>query len=256
MDTVPVSVVIICRNARHTIQQTIDSALALTDDVIVVDSGSNDGTLAIITGTGAKLISINWMGFGLTKNRGNREAKYQWVLSLDADEELSSKLIASIKDIDFTQKNRVYEMQRINYFEKQPIHYGEWKNDWVQRLFCKEDIKWNSDAVHERLLTPAQVKIKKLEGELHHYTASSKMEYACKLDTYALLMADKYFAGKKKVYWFTAYLSSIFNFIKNYVLLLGCLDGKAGWHIALAHAHYTFKKYRRLQFLYRQNAKR
>ncbi len=252
MSAVPVSVVIICYNAAATIRQTVASALRLTNDIIVVDSGSTDGTQAIVEGTGAVLLEAGWKGFGANKNRGNEAAKWDWILSIDADEELSTELIAAIKAAEFSNPNIVYSIKRLNYLSGQPLYFGDWRNDWTMRLFNRTVIHWEDVPVHEKLLVPAAVQQVKLKGWLHHYTAANINEYNRKLETYASLVAKKYFAKGEKAVGLKIYASPVFTFFKSYFLYGGWLDKKRGWQIAVAHARYTFKKYKKLSALRRE----
>lgn len=245
----PVSVVIICCNAAATLKKTLASAFLLTDDVVVVDSGSTDGTLSIARSTNARLIRMGWVGFGANKNSGNCVAKWDWIVSLDADEELSPELIAAIKGINFDKNRVAYSFQRLNYLGLTAIKHGEWKNDWTIRLFNRQAVQWDNTPVHEELMLPIATEIKKLPGWLHHYTAPDITVYEQKLATYANLMAEKYYSRGKKVPCYKIHFSPIFSFFKYYVLQLGWMDGKVGWQIANAHARYTFKKYKKLKQL-------
>ena len=245
----PLSVVIICKNAARTVEQTIRSARAVSDDIVVVDSGSTDGTQALVKASGARLIESEWLGYGPTKNKGNRAARHPWILSLDADEALSTELAASIHAIDWSDKEVVYTLKRLNYFGRQPIHYGEWRNDWVDRLFHRDVVEWDAAPVHENLVIPHTIDIKKLKGVLHHYTASSIEAYSKKLDHYATLMAERYYARGKHSSVLKIYGSPVFSFLKYYLFQLGILDKKSGWEIARAHAQYTYKKYKQLKVL-------
>jgi glycosyltransferase involved in cell wall biosynthesis len=251
---VPVSVVIICLNAANTIEKVIKAALLLTDDVIILDTGSTDGTQDKIP-HGAKLINSKWLGFGATKNEGARLAKYNWILSLDSDEVLSKDLIASIQAIDFSNNNAVYKIKLINYFGDQPISFGQWKNNWVMRLFHKDVAKWDQALVHEKLSFDEHVQIKKLKGVLHHFTTTGFEAYYKKLQAYSNLMAEKYYVNGKKSSRLKIYLAPAFNFIKNYVFQLGILDKKAGWDIAKAYALYTYMKYKKLHQLHQEKNK-
>ena len=245
----PLSVVIICKNAARTVEQTVASARALTDDVVVVDSGSTDGTQAQAEGAGARIIHSDWLGYGATKNKGNKEARHDWILSLDADEVLSKELITSIGSIDWSDTAAVYTLKRLNYFGAQPIRYGEWRNDWVDRLFNRTIVEWDTAPVHENLVIPKSAEIIKLKGVLHHYTASSIEAYSKKLDHYAQLMAERYYARGKQSSPLKIYGSPVFSFLKYYLFQLGLLDKKSGWQIAKAHALYTYKKYKELKEL-------
>ena len=251
----PVSVVIICCNAAATIQKTLASAALLTDDVVVVDSGSTDGTISIIKKTGASLIRMEWMGFGANKNKGNAAAKWDWILSLDADEELSAEAIAFIKSLDYSNPQIAYALHRLNYLGATPVKHGEWNNDWTIRLFNRKEVSWDSTPVHEELILSPSIKIKKLRGWLHHYTAKDITVYKEKLYKYAHLMAEKYHANGKKAPLYKIYLSPFFNFFKNYIFQLGLLDGATGWRLGKAHAEYTAKKYKKLKELQSANQK-
>lgn len=252
MDCPPVSVVIICCNAASTIQKAIRSAFALTDDVVVVDSGSTDGTVELISGTGAHLLKKEWEGYGANKNRGNSAARYDWVFSLDADEEISEELATSIKKRVGQGPYTVYAVKRLNYLGKQPILHGEWQNDWTIRLFNRTVVSWDASPVHEKLVMNSVKEVQNLKGVLHHYTAENIAVYKQKLDRYAALMGQRYYARGKKGYGVKMYLSPLFSFFKYYLVQMGWLDKKAGWEIARAHASYTYKKYKYLQELHKK----
>ncbi len=252
MHDVPISVVIICKNAAGTIGRCIVAAMQICSDVVVVDGGSTDGTREIVEEAGARIIYHPWLGFGATKNAGAIHAKHDWILNIDSDETLSYELIKTIKQLSLQNKSLIYAIRRLNYLGEQSIHFGEWQNDWVIRLYHRHIVKWDDAPVHENLLIPLFVKVKRLNGTLHHHTANDIHSYQKKLDGYALLVADKYYARGKQAYWFNIWLSPPFVFFKNYLLRFGWLDRKAGWHIARAHAHYTFKKYKLLKNLYKK----
>lgn len=245
----PVSVVIICCNAAATIEEVLRSAFALTDDVIVVDSGSTDGTQNLVSAP-AKLITTGWMGYGATKNKGSSEARYDWIMSIDADEVMNDELIEAIRKINFGAIHCLYAIKRLNYLGGQPIYYGEWQNDWVKRLFNRRVVAWDTSLVHENLIFNEAGSLKKLDGLLHHYTTPTIEAYEHKLENYAALMAQKYFNQGKKAQWYHPYVSPLFGFIKNYIVHLGIMDKKAGWQIAKAHAFYTLNKYKKLKGLY------
>ena len=247
-----ISVVIICFEAAATIRQTLVSAYALSDDIIVVDSGSTDDTVCIAESAGAKVLRTQWKGFGANKNLGNGHAQNDWILSLDADEVLDAELIAVIRALDLSNPKTVYKLRRLNYLNGKPVYHGEWGNDWTSRIFNRKAVQWNAAPVHERLQLPPDAHVKKVPGILHHYTASSIGAYNNKLDAYADLVAQKYFAKGEKGMTYKVYLSPLFSFLRSYVLYAGWMDRKEGWQIAIAHARYSFRKYRRLAQLSRQ----
>ncbi len=253
MPAAQVSVVVICFNAADTIRRTLQAARKLSDNILVVDSGSTDDSLSIIQEEGAQLIAMEWQGFGANKNRGNQEATHDWILSIDADEVLSEALVNEILSLDLSDAHVAFRIKRLNYLNNQPIYHGGWKNDWTTRLFNRTVVQWDEVPVHENLQLSPAVKIRKLHsGWLHHYTSPNIDVYNQKLEQYATLVAEKYFIKGKKGSSYKTYLSPVYSFFKSYILYAGWLDKKAGWQIALAHARYTFKKYKKLALLRRK----
>jgi glycosyltransferase involved in cell wall biosynthesis len=244
-----VSVVIIARNEAHIIGNTLQSLEGLTDDIVVADSGSTDGTLDICKQYKARIIPIAWQGYGVAKNCGNNAAKYDWILSLDADEALDETLKQQILKLDEKDDQVIYAFRFKNYFGKKHIRFGEWGNDRHNRLFNKKQVRWNDAGVHEGLLFSKDMQFVTLKGNVLHYTADNLPEYQAKTKEYARLNAEKYKAEGKMVSPLKKYLSAAFNFLRNYVLRLGFLDGKAGFQIARNTASYTFLKYAYLEKL-------
>lgn len=244
-----ISVVIICRNAVLTIEKVIAGSLSVSDDVLVIDSGSTDGTLEKVKATAARLITTEWMGYGATKNYGNTLASHDWIMSLDADEYIDAALADSILKADLTNNTTSYKMKRINYLGSHAIRFGEWGkgSGLVHRLFNRNNTGWDTSPVHEKLLFTTEGAVVTLSGALHHYTSPDIATYQQKLDRYAALMAEKYRAKGKKASVIKIIFSPAFNFVQNYLFKGGFLDGKDGWAIARAHARYTYLKYQLLQ---------
>lgn len=244
-----VSVVIICRNEAHIIGRTIAAALRFTDDVIVVDSGSTDGTQTIATAAGAKLLETSWDGYGKNKNKGAEIARYDWILSVDADEIADGALANAINHLSLPESNAVGNIRFRVFLGNKMIRYGEWSNDAHIRLYNRRYTHWNEAAVHENLLMPPGTQVITVKGHLHHYTSANLQEFALKMVNYAALNAEKYHQQGKKAGWAKLYLAAPFSFIKNYFFRLGFLDGKAGFTVARMNAFYTWLKYMRLDEL-------
>ena len=252
---VPVSVVVITNNAARTIEKVLASAKQLTDDIVVVDSGSTDDTLVLAGRYDPLIISTSWKGYGASKNLGNQSARNNWILSLDADEVPDSELVDEIKRIDFSDTGKIYEMGILNYVGTKPIRFGEWRHDRVTRLFNRRDTAWNDAPVHEQLVSAHPVSTVRLKGRLHHYTTPDMETFRIKQRRYAEMMAEKYFASGKKAGALKMIVSPAFSFLKNYIFRSGWMDGKTGLQIALANAYYTYNKYRLLK-LKKQQAKK
>ncbi len=244
-----ISVVIITKNEAHIIANTLESLKAITDDIVIVDSGSTDDTVLICKKYNGRVIETDWQGYGVNKNKGIDAAKYDWILSLDADEAIDAELQQSLLQLVLTNEEEVFDIRFKNFFCNKWIRFGEWGFDWHIRLFNRKKIHWNNVAVHENLVFPEGVKVTKLKGNILHYTVQSMEEYEAKTDQYARMNANKYAAAGKKTNFFKQYFSPLFAFIQHYIFRLGFLDGAAGFIIARTTARYTFLKYGYLKAL-------
>ncbi|MEN9685939.1 MAG: hypothetical protein RLZZ28_1725 [Bacteroidota bacterium] len=249
------SVVIICRNEAAIIAQTIAAAKQVTDDIVVVDSGSTDGTQQIVLAAGVSLLETDWAGYGANKNKGVARAKNDWILSLDADEIPDQALIEALQQLVFDREEKVYNIRFRVFFANRLIRFGEWSNDRHIRLYNRKKISWNEAAVHEGLLFPANMVVETLKGFIHHYTSKDLADFREKTIHYAMLNARKYFEQGKKAGRFKCLAAPVFSFVKNYIFRLGLLDGKAGFTIARMNAWYTRLKYAELRKLNLQNSK-
>ncbi len=241
-----ISVVMIAKNEAHIIGDTIRSVKGLTDDIIVVDSGSSDGTQQIVQSLQARLIETTWDGFGQNKNKGIAAAKYDWILSMDCDEMPDDTLMNTLRDKDLGSDNQVYNIKFKTFLGKKLIRFGEWGKDEHVRLFNRKKVLWNNAAVHEQLILPRDTSVQNCEGYILHYTMKDLADYATKMTQYALLNAERYFRQGKKASFFKRKFSPRFSFFQNYLLRGGFLDGHEGYLIAAMTRYYTFLKYQRL----------
>jgi len=246
------SVVIVCKNGAKVIGETIKSFSGLTDDVLIYDNGSTDGTKDIAKQSNARLVEGNWDGFGKTKNKANALAKYDWILSLDADEAIDEELKENLLKQTLVDEKKVFEFKFKNFLGSKWLRFGEWGNDKHIRLFNRMTIKWNDANVHESLLLPKDVKIISIPGYVLHKTAADVSEYENKMENYAALNAEKYFKQQKNSGSLKMFFSALFSFLKNYFFKLGFLDGAMGYHCARINARYTFLKYKKLDELWRK----
>lgn len=251
----PLSVVIICKNEAAVIGATLQSLRGLTDDIIVYDNGSTDNTLEIARQFKVQIHQGSWQGFGKTKTKANSLAKYNWILSLDADESLDEELKQSLLELSFSDEKTVYDLRFKNFLGNKLLKHGEWGNDSHIRLFNHKIIYWNDAPVHETLVMPQDIKVKRLKGFVLHQTMKDLNDYAQKMVHYAMLNAEKYYQEEKKYSWFRIRLSPGFNFLNYYILKLGFLDGYEGYVCAKMTAYYTFLKYARLRELWKMRNK-
>ena len=246
------SVVIIARNEAHIIGQTLQSLVGLTDDIVVVDTGSTDGTQEICNKAGTRVLEIEWSGYGPSKNKGIGLAKYDWILSLDADESIDEELKQQLSELKQEEEDKVYTLRFRNFYCNKCIRFGEWGRDKHARLFNRKRVQWNSDGVHEGLVLPAGINKITLSGYVIHHTADTPAEYRDKTTGYAKLYARKMVSLGTKTGPFKKYLSSGFSFIQNYIIRLGFLDGAAGWQIAMNSARCAYLKYAWAEYLNKQ----
>ena len=247
------SVVIVCKNGAKVIGETIRSFSGVTDDILIYDNGSTDGTKEIVRQTGSNFVEGVWEGFGKTKNKATAMAKYDWILSIDADEAIDEELKENLLELDLADENKVFEFRFKNFLGNKWLRFGEWGDDKHIRLFNRKKIRWNDADVHESLLLPADVKVIHVPGFVLHRTAASYHDYENKMENYAKLNADKYFKQQKSSGSLKMFFSASFSFVKNYFFKLGFLDGVTGYHCARINARYTFLKYKKLNELNQQS---
>jgi glycosyltransferase involved in cell wall biosynthesis len=245
-----ISIVIITKNEEHVLERTLRTLQNITDDLIIVDSGSNDQTLSIAKAYGAKVLQTEWLGYGATKNLGISSAKYDWILSLDADEGVDDVLRQDLLQLNLTgSETVVYNARFKNFIGEVYLKFGKYLKSSSTVLFNKKYIKWDDQLIHEKLSIPKEFTIKKLKGYILHYTMKDIVDYNNKMSRYAILNAQKYFTQGKKVSNFKLFIVRRYTFIRNYFVGLGFLDGAIGFISASIYAHYTFLKYSLLKEL-------
>ena len=241
-----ISIVIVCKNEEEHIGTCLRSLQGISDDIVVLDNGSEDRTREIISGSGARLIFDKWLGYGKTKNAAAIHAKYDWILSMDADEEVDEELKNSLKELSLLNETEVYKISFKNFLGNKHLKFGEWGNDRHIRIYNRRKVFWDKEAVHEKLFLPEGVSVKYVKGFINHYTVRNIKDYSEKMLRYALLNAEKYAANGKRSSAWKVFFAPIFSFIKYYFFKLGFLDGWAGLICAKMTSYYTFVKYARL----------
>ncbi|WP_434514861.1 glycosyltransferase family 2 protein [Dechloromonas sp. ARDL1] len=235
----PLSVAIITLNAASQLEDCLKSA-CFADDIVVVDSGSTDGTQALAMRYGARLIDQTWLGFGPQKQFAVDAARHDWVLCLDADERVSPELRKAIEQTLQEPADGAYRFARCNRFLGRYLKHGEGYPDWSLRLFDRRRAHWSDDAVHEKVVTDTAIGT--LKGDLLHDSAESLAAYLTKQNRYTSLAADMALqAGKRATFGRIAF-SPIVRFIKFYLIRQGFRDGLPGLvHIAIGCSNSFFK---------------
>ncbi len=249
-----ISVVLITLNEAENLQRSLPPLAQVTDDIVVVDSGSNDGTVELCNRYGATVVERKWEGYANAKNFGNSLARHQWVLSVDADEVLSDDLVQTIKTL-VLEEGSVYALDRITNYCGTWIRHSGWYPDWKVRLFDKSVVEWSGDYVHERLIFPDGTTVQRLKGKLYHWSYTSPEDHLRRMEQYARLSAQELFANGKRVSPVLRWLSPFARFIRTYIVKAGLLDGKEGWTISVRNAQMVRMKYRFLTELVREGKK-
>ena len=240
---IPLSVVIIAKDAATQIAACIDS-VAFAEEVLVVDSGSEDETRAIAEVRGCRVIEKEWLGFGRQKQFAVGEARHDWVLCLDVDERVTPRLEAGIRAAIHLQVYKAWRMRRRNRFLGRWLAHGEGYPDWSLRLFHRQFAGWSNDPVHEAVITTAEVGT--MDGDLLHDTAEDVGTYLAKQNRYSSLHAEALFQQGVRAGYLKLFFSPLSRFIKFYIIRLGFLDGGPGFaHVAVG-CFAAFAKYAKL----------
>ncbi|KOR32212.1 hypothetical protein TI05_08705 [Achromatium sp. WMS3] len=239
---------IITRNAATTLERCLQSVVWV-DEIIVIDSGSNDNTLEIAKKLAHKVKYHEWAGFGAQKRYAANLATNNWILSIDADEWLSPELTSSIQKLMQQQSipNAGYLMNCRNQFMDQWLLHGEGYPDSHLRLFDRRYGNWQERSVHEQVEINGT--IGHLKGDLLHQSAQSLSQYLIKQNNYTQLQAELLYAQGKKATIIDLLLRPVWRFIRIYFLRLGILDGIPGLVHVMIGCFNTFSKYAKLREL-------
>lgn len=239
----PLSVAIITLNAESQLGDCLQSA-AFADDIVVVDSGSSDGTVALAERAGARVIRQDWLGYGPQKQFAVEAARHDWVLCLDADERVTPELRAAIESALANPRFGAYRFARCNRFLGRYLRHGEGYPDWSLRLFDRRRARWSSDPVHEKVEAEGEVGV--LDGDLLHDSAETLASYLAKQNRYTSLAAEAALAAGKRAGFARLFFSPLVRFVKFYLVRQGFRDGLPGLvHIAIG-CFNSFLKYAKM----------
>jgi glycosyltransferase involved in cell wall biosynthesis len=239
----PLSATLITLNAARQLAASLDS-LAFCDEIVVVDSGSSDGTVELAQSRGARVVHCDWRGFGGQKQFAIEQASYDWVLCIDADEMVSERLRESILQALQEPQYRAYRFPRCNRFLGRFLRYGEGYPDMSLRLFDRRCAHWSDDLVHEKVL--CDMPIGTLAGDLLHESAETLESYLAKQNRYTSLAAHQAWQAGCRSHAGQLLLSPLLRFIKFYFFRRGFLDGLPGLvHILIGCAN-SFAKHAKI----------
>ncbi|AJI93619.1 glycosyl transferase 2 family protein [Yersinia ruckeri] len=237
------SVVMITKNEASLLPDCLDS-VSWADEIIILDSGSEDGTLDLARQYGAQVYSNHqWQGFGKQRQLAQQYATGDYILMIDADERVTPQLKASIETVLIeADDNTVYSCARRNLFLGRFMRHSGWYPDRVTRLYAHHLYQYNDNLVHESLNTGV-AKIIPLKGDLLHLTCRDFFAFQRKQLSYAEAWATQRHQQGKSCSYFSILSHTLGAFCKTWLFRAGFLDGKQGLLLAVVNAQYTFNKY-------------
>lgn len=245
------SVIVITKNEIANIEECLRS-VSFADQLVVLDSGSTDGTVAAAEKMGAEVSqSADWRGFGIQKNRVLSLARCDWVLSIDADERLSPELQAEIAAALVNPPFDVYSVPRLSSYCGQNMRHSGWYPDRVTRLFKRGAARFSDDLVHEKIISGRTVG--HLYEHLLHESFTSFEAVLDKVNRYSTAGAQILFKREKKASLGKALGHGLWAFFRTYILRLGFLDGRMGLVLAISNAEGTYYRYLKLWLMSREN---
>lgn len=246
-----VSVTIITLNEADHIGAAIDSA-AWADEVLVVDSGSSDGTTDIARAKGATVLCRDWSGYVDQKNHAAERASHDWIFSLDADERITPALAAEIRRLLSTEPPaRGYRLPRVTYHLGRWVRTTDFYPDFQTRLYDRRAARWRGKYVHESVVVDGAVG--RLRSELEHYSFRNLRDQLDRINHYTTLAARQMHEAGRRAGPLDLVVHPPAAFLRNYVLRRGMLDGWAGLTISVMNAYSVFLKFAKLWEMQRQN---
>lgn len=245
-----ISAIIITKNEEKHIRDCIES-IRWVDEIIVVDSGSTDDTVAICKELNCSVTETDWPGFGPQKNRALKLANHEWILSIDADERIPEKLKYEIIAAIHEPAHDSYQIPRSSSYCGKFIKHSGWTPDHVLRLFRRSKARFSDDIVHEKVIADGTTGL--LITPLVHHSFESLDQVLDKVNHYSSLGAKQMYRRGKRSSLGKAILKGFWAFIRTYILRLGVLDGHHGLMLAISNAEGTYYKYAKLALLTQQD---
>ena len=248
------SVILITKNESTNILECLNS-VKFADEWIIVDSGSNDDTVAKALSFGATVIEADWPGFGPQKNRALHAATGEWILSIDADERITPELADEVlHTLQSPEPADAYEIHRKGWYCGKFMNHGDWSNDYVTRLFKKGAARFTDDKVHERLVVNGTTR--RLASSMLHYSFLNFSQVLQKIDSYTDLSARQKYKQGRKASVGTALGHGIWAFIRSYFIKGGFLDGSQGLALAISNAEGSYYRYLKIWLMQEEEKKR
>jgi glycosyltransferase involved in cell wall biosynthesis len=239
------SVVLITYNEEKNLERTLRAAWQVADEIVVLDSLSLDNTPAICAKYNVRFFQEPWQGYAQTKNRANQLAAYDWILSLDADEELSPELIQSILSFKRSPPQTPVAgiITRLPYYCGFWIRHSGWNPDKKTRLFNRKWAYWEGKYIHEKIVFRIPVATVLLPGYCYHYTVHSLEEHLQVINKFSALQAEELASQSSSITFFHLGVKPFAEFIRSYIIKGGFRDGIPGLIVSSFNAFAKFLKY-------------
>ncbi len=238
----PLSVFIIAKDEADRIGRTIEAVRGLAEDIVVVDSGSRDGTPEVAAALGARVIYNPWPGYGQQKRFAEDQCRHTWLLNIDADEVIPPDLAAEIRALFAAGEPPAdaYEMRIAEIFpgERAPTRFAYALAP--VRLYRRDKGRYSASPVHDRVALVPDAKVARLKGTVHHFSVRSLGDQLMKLNAYSDAQADDLDARGETVSIFRLVTEFPANFIKAYIGRRHCLRGVYGFMTAMNYAFYRY----------------
>jgi glycosyltransferase involved in cell wall biosynthesis len=243
-----ISAFIVCCNEERQIRRCLES-VRFCDEVVIVDSGSTDRTLAICAEFTSKIIHHDWQGYVLQKRFALSQCQGDWVLNIDADEEVSEELQSEIVEILRDDKaGRVksngFLLNRVVFFLDRWWRKGGWYPEYRLRLCRRSVTTWGGEDPHEKAYVTGETK--RCKGELHHYSFTDLTDYVRRMNTLSSNATSSLVRRGVRVSAFTIIGRSFARFFKFYIAKRGFREGLAGLIVAAIEAYSVLLKYAKL----------
>ena len=241
-----ISIAIIVLNEEQNIEECIKSCEPL-GKLTIVDGGSDDNTVELITSMGQQVSHRTWTNFCEQKQYAVKACDTDWVLILDADERLTPELITEIENLNFNDKTLAYAIPRKSFFLGKAIYFCGWRPDYVVRLFNRTHSYVNDRPVHEAV--EGFSRIIKLTNSLLHYSYRNERDVTRKIFQYSELGSQRLIKTRTSIHDIEPELRGIWVFLKTFIIKLGFLDLKSGFQVALMNYKTTLLKYHKAKKL-------
>ncbi len=249
---IKLSVVIITFNEEVNIARCLHSVKNIADEIVVVDSFSSDATQEICERHKVRFLTHKFEGHIEQKNYALTKAKYDYILSLDADEALSPELEKSIRNQKANWKSDTYKMNRLTNYCGDWIKHGSWYPDTKLRLARKGAVTWGGDNPHDRLIALTDPETVHLKGDILHYSYYTIEGHYLQQEKFSTIAAHALYHRGKKAPLYKLVLNPLASVIKDIVIRRGYLDGKAGFKVAQISALSVYWKYKKLRQLWQE----